>query len=36
MKGGGGFESGMPFSASWNSEEEVIMRLPFGCSKQVS
>lgn len=36
MKGGGGFESDMPFSVSWISEEEVIMHLPFGCSKQVS
>lgn len=36
MKGRGGFESDMPFSVSWNSEEEVIMSVLFGCSKQVS
>lgn len=37
MKEGGGFESDMPFSVSWNREEEVvIMHLPFGCSRQVS
>lgn len=36
MKGRGGFESNVPFSVSWNGEEEVIMCLPFGCSKQVS
>lgn len=36
MKGRGGFESNTTFTVHWNCEEEVVVRLLFGFSKQVS